>query len=174
MKKSIKRITSCFLSVLLIVSAFCAIPLTADSAGNVSFKFTDNQGWGTLYFYAWDDTGVPATADWPGDVVDISEVNNYGETVFTIYVPDEAVGCVLSNGNGAQTVDITDFSVEGYYTDGSKDNQGHYNVIAWPSAEGSNNAYTAASTTATTATTSARFILRKELPLRYGLLQLRA
>ncbi len=145
MKKSIKRITSCFLSVLLIVSAFCAIPLTADSAGNVSFKFTDNQGWGTLYFYAWDDTGVPATADWPGDVVDISEVNNYGETVFTIYVPDEAVGCVLSNGNGAQTVDITDFSVEGYYTDGTKDNQGHYNVIAWPSAEGSNNAYTAAS-----------------------------
>ena len=90
-------------------------------------------------------TDVLGEIDRLWDVVDISEVNNYGETVFTIYVPDEAVGCVLSNGNGAQTVDITDFSVEGYYTDGSKDNQGHYNVIAWPSAEGSNNAYTAAS-----------------------------
>ena len=150
MKTSFKKVLSVCLAALMLVSVLSVMGVSAaetdkSAAGGSSFYFTDNQGWGSIYVYAWDGDGSPITSAWPGDPGNDPQINDYGETYFTVDVPDGAVGCVVSNGNGAQTVDITDFSVEGYYTDGSKDNQGHYNVIAWPSAEGSNNAYTAAS-----------------------------
>ena len=72
------------------------------------------------------------TGDWPGSVCTVSETNGYGETVYTITVPAGATGVVLSNGNGSQTVDITNFNVQGYYTKaGDKDGSGHLNVYTW-------------------------------------------
>jgi hypothetical protein len=53
------------------------------------------------------------------------------QTQFVIGVPDGAVGIVVNNGNGTQTVDITDFNYDGYWMDGTQDGQGHYNVIGY-------------------------------------------
>ena len=94
-----------------------------------SFKFTDNQKWGTVYVHAWNDSEALTT--WPGDVMTEKTTNDFGEEVFTIYVPDGAIGVVLSNGNGDQTVDINDFSQEGYYTKGDRDSSGNLYVTAW-------------------------------------------
>ena len=102
-------------------------PIPVD--GN-TFKFTDNQKWGTVYVYVFGENG-PMTGEWPGYACSDSETNGLGETVFTITVPAGAQGIVLSNGNGAQTTDITDFSAEGYYTDGTKDGE-KFIAIPWP------------------------------------------
>ena len=59
------------------------------------------------------------------------QTNDYGEVQFIIHVPAGAAGIVVHNGNGAQTEDITDFSYDGYWMDGTKDSLGHYKVTGW-------------------------------------------
>ena len=98
---------------------------------NQSFKLTDNFGWGQAYVYAWDANGDPINGEWPGASQAETQTNGYGETQFVCHVPEGAVGVILSNGNGAQTEDITDFSVSGYWMDGSKNDKGHYLVTSW-------------------------------------------
>ena len=96
-----------------------------------SFLLTDNFGWGTAYVYAWDANGDAINGAWPGAAQAETITNDYGETQFRCYVPEGAVGVILSNGQGAQTEDITDFSYDGYWMDGSQNNLGHYIVIGW-------------------------------------------
>ena len=100
----------------------------------VTFLLTDNFGWGSAYIYAWDEGGNALCGEWPGSVPAETQVNGYGENQFVVRVPAGAVGVVVNNGNGAQTVDITDFGTyEGYWMDGTKNDLGHYNVIGWNS-----------------------------------------
>ncbi|MCH5298892.1 MAG: starch-binding protein, partial [Ruminococcus sp.] len=108
---------------------------TTPSGSSSSFKFTNNRGWSKVYAYFFDESGDLATS-WPGDLVTKFETNSLGETVYTINVPKGATGCVINNGSGEQTTDITDFSVEGYYTDGSTNSAGHYIAIPWPGEGG--------------------------------------
>ena len=96
-----------------------------------SFKLTDNFGWGSAYVYAWDADGNALNGEWPGAAQAETTTNDYGETQFICYVPEGAVGVILSNGNGAQTEDITDFTHAGYWMDGSKNDLGHFLVTAW-------------------------------------------
>ena len=98
---------------------------------SASFKLTDNFGWGSAYVYAWDADGNALNGEWPGAAQAETTTNGYGETQFICHVPEGAVGVILSNGNGAQTEDITDFSHAGYWMDGSKNDLGHYLVTAW-------------------------------------------
>ncbi len=95
-----------------------------------SFLFTNNAGWGQCYVYAYAD-GHDLSAPWPGDTMAEKTTNGYGEEQFIINVPSGAQGLVLNNGNGDQTVDITDFNVTGYYTLGDRDGSGHLNVYSW-------------------------------------------
>ena len=95
------------------------------------FLLTDNFGWGTAYVYAWDADGNELYGAWPGSAQAETTQNEYGQTQFKCYVPEGATGVILSNGNGAQTEDITDFSHAGYWMDGTQNDQGHYLVTAW-------------------------------------------
>ena len=88
------------------------------------FLLTDNFGWGTAYVYAWDDNGNALNGAWPGSAQAETITNDYGETQFKCYVPEGATGVILSNGNGAQTEDITDFSHAGYWMDGTQNSSG--------------------------------------------------
>ena len=96
-----------------------------------TFLLTDNFGWGKAYVYAWDDDGNELNGAWPGSAQAETQTNDYGETQFICHVPAGATGVILSNGSGAQTEDITDFSVAGYWMDGTKNDLGHYVVTAW-------------------------------------------
>ncbi len=98
---------------------------------NESFKLTDNFGWGSAYVYAWDADGNAIGGEWPGTAQAETVTNGYGETQFICYVPEGAVGVILNNGNGAQTEDITDFSYDGYWMDGTKNDLGHYKVTGY-------------------------------------------
>ena len=96
-----------------------------------SFLLTDNFGWGTAYVYAWDASGTPLNGEWPGASQAETITNSYGETQFRCYIPEGAVGVILNNGAGAQTEDITDFTYDGYWMDGTQNDLGHYTVIGW-------------------------------------------
>ncbi len=98
----------------------------------MSFSVTDNLNWGTAYLFAWDSEGEAVGGEWPGIELTDKNVNGLDEVQFICKVPEGAVGVLIHDGNGAQTVDITDFtSYEGYWLDGTKDAKGHYNVFGW-------------------------------------------
>ena len=100
------------------------------SAPEISFRLTDNFGWGQAYVYAWDADGNAVFGEYPGQQAETT-VNEYGETQFVIRLPADAVGCFVSNGNGTRTENITDFSYTGYWMDGNQNDQGHYLVTGW-------------------------------------------
>ena len=106
---------------------------TPDYPVKSSFLLTDNFGWGQAYVYAWNEAGEAITGEWPGSAMAETVKNDYGETQFKCNVPENAVGVILSNGNGAQTEDITDFTYDGYWMNGSQNDKGHYLVTGWRS-----------------------------------------
>ena len=97
-----------------------------DPASSRKFWLTDNFGWSTGYAYAWDSNGKALLGEWPGTACG-ETTNDYGETMFVVTVPSNAAGVIVNNGNGEQTVDITNFT-QGYWMNGSKDGSGHYTV----------------------------------------------
>ena len=99
-----------------------------------SFKFTNNQDWSDVYAFAWNANTDPLLGEWPGTQIQWAYNNESNQGVYIINVPDGAVGIVVNNATGSQTVDITDFAQEGYYTDGSKDGSGYYYVTPWPAS----------------------------------------
>ena len=103
-----------------------------------SFLLTDNFGWGAAYVYAWDESGTPIYGEWPGAAQAETIVNQYGETQFRCYIPENAAGVILNNGSGGQTEDITDFTYDGYWMDGTQNEKGHYLVIGWRYDENEN------------------------------------
>ena len=116
------------------VTALYRYCMAARAYFGVSFQFTNSLRWNSIYFYAWDANDHALQGAWPGALLTDSEINGYGEAVFTVQLPTGTVGVVLSNGdssNNQQTVDITDFFYTGYYPDGTTDGSGHYNVVGW-------------------------------------------
>ena len=108
------------------------VPPVTDPVPDVGIKFTDNQRWGNVNMYAWDAEGNALLGDWPGTPMTSIGDNDFGEPVYQGAVPENAVGVVFNQGmDGDQTVDVTDLTVEGYYTDGSRDGSGHLNALPW-------------------------------------------
>lgn len=106
------------------------ISYVEEGAETNTLKFTKPNSWDNVHVYAWDANQTNVTAAWPGDVLSDPYMNEYGEQVFTYSVPANVVGVVFNNGGDAQTVDITDLNVTGYYTDGSL-TEGKLNVFSW-------------------------------------------
>lgn len=90
-------------------------------------KFTNNNNWSTVNFYAWNSNGEPLCGDWPGTALTNPSQNELYQDLYTVVIPEGAVG-IIFNGDGAQTVDITDFNHEGYWVETSTDGNNHYYV----------------------------------------------
>ena len=128
MKKT-QKIISMVLAVMLLFSCLQALPVSAAEVGAEEagalppphFLFADSLNWGNVYAYAWNDSGDISSA-WPGNSLSFYEINEYGQTVYSVDVPEGAYGIILSNGNGEQTDIITDFDPVGggYYLDPDK------------------------------------------------------
>jgi hypothetical protein len=95
-----------------------------------TFLFTNNAGWSTCLVYAFNENGSVG-AEWPGNIQAETTTNGYGEQQFIIHVPAGATGIVLNNGSGDQTENITDFTVSGYYTNGSRNGYNNLMVLSW-------------------------------------------
>ena len=105
-------------------------PTTHGGGDSSQIILTDNLGWGVAYIYAWDADGNALCGDWPGEGQAETITNDLGETQFVIHIPEGAVGVIANNGS-QQTADITDFTPDGYWIDGTQNELGHYNVQPW-------------------------------------------
>ena len=132
MKTSLKKLTSIFLAVLLVLSVLSVAGVSAaetDKAvtGDTTIHVTDNLGWGTMYVHYWGSS----ESQWPGVPMNDDGDNGYGSHNFSASIPDGVTGLVFTKGiDGPQTVDCSDLGVEGYWLDGSQ-TDGKYNVRVW-------------------------------------------
>lgn len=94
------------------------------------FRLTDNFNWGTAYRKAMDANGE--TVDDYGWSLE-TEINDYGETQFLIYVPEGTAKIIVKNEDDVQTEEITDFTPAGYWMDGNKNSEGQYIVTPYES-----------------------------------------
>lgn len=104
-------------------------PTTPPTTVN-TVTFTNSLNWsGTIYCYYWSDANKSMTA-WPGKAMTKSGTNEFGQTLYTFTVPDDARYVIFSNGS-TQTVDITypGGNVR-YYPLSTKTGNGH-NVQTW-------------------------------------------
>lgn len=94
----------------------------------ITVYFSDNMNWGNVYAYSWG--GSTTSASWPGDKMTYVSTNEYNQAVYKIEIAKDSTGLIFSNGNGSQTVDITDNLTDGtgfYLTSsGSKCSVGTY------------------------------------------------
>jgi hypothetical protein len=101
---------------------------TAEMTPNAADKnvyFTDAQGWGDIHVYYWNNG-----PEWPGVAMTELYTNEYGQKVYYSELPDDVEG-IIFNGNGNQTVDITDKPIgKAYYTTGEK-NGNNFTVGTW-------------------------------------------
>ena len=104
-------------------------PTSPQPSGN-TVQFTDNQGWGTVYAYFFDANGDTVGSEWPGTQMGNPSDNGFGQTNYSVSVPSGATSVVFSNGNGAQTSNA-EIGHTGYYTDGTKDDKGHFVTKFW-------------------------------------------
>ena len=104
-------------------------PTTPQPSGN-TVQFTDNQGWGTVYAYFFDANGDTVGSEWPGTQMGNPSDNGFGQTNYSVSVPNGATSVVFSNGNGAQTSNA-ELGHTGYYTDGTTDGEGHFVIKFW-------------------------------------------
>ena len=82
------------------------------TTGNIMVYFTDAQNYGDVNVYYWNDGG-----EWPGTAMTYVETNEYSQKIYRAEIPATAVG-IIFNGNGNQTVDITENIADGswWYT----------------------------------------------------------
>ena len=82
----------------------------------VSFMFENSLKWENVYVYAWFEDGNQ-DAEWPGVKLTDCKINDYGQQIYTVNVPNHAAGVILTDGEGHQTDNITDYSPACYYLD---------------------------------------------------------
>lgn len=103
-------------------------PTTAPQKNTITF--TNSLSWsGTLYCYYWSSDNTSMTS-WPGDAMTSAGTNDFGETLYTFDVPNDATYIIFTNGS-FQTVDISYSGGEvRYYPLTTKTGNG-YNVETW-------------------------------------------
>lgn len=93
--------------------------------------FTNSFKWGgTISCYYWSDANTAMTT-WPGKAMVNAGVNEYGETMYTLDIPQGATYIIFTNGS----VQTTDISYKGgevrYYPISTTDSKGHNLVKTW-------------------------------------------
>ena len=106
------------------------IPTDPPVAKN-TVTFTNSFKWGgTISCYYWSDSNTAMTT-WPGKAMTNAGVNEYGETMYTLDIPQGATYIIFTNGS----VQTTDISYKGgevrYYPISTTDSKGHNLVKTW-------------------------------------------
>ncbi len=106
-------------------------PPTQYTGDTRTILFTDNQSWGNAYVHYF---GGSSESTWPGVAMSWSGDDGYGHNQYSADIPADTTGLVFNNGGTAQTVDCSIYQgdgIEGFYTDGTVDGQGHFITESW-------------------------------------------
>ncbi len=119
-------------------------------ANTITVYFTDALNWGAANIYYWN-----GDTDWPGPAMTVyEESNDFGQKVYSATIPADVEG-IIFNGNGNQTVDITEGIADGkgWYTIDEKEDD-KYKVGEFTVDEPETTAPTTAPETTATETTA--------------------
>lgn len=107
-------------------------PTTAP-APDSSYYFYNTLDFENVYVYAFDAQDNALCGEWPGTRAEkVGTDPKTGDDKYLLNIPAGTKGIVISDGNGHQTRDITDFTVNSYWLDGSKNDLGYYLVSPNP------------------------------------------
>lgn len=115
--------------------------VTGAWADNITVYFTDAQSYGDVNVYYWPNGG-----DWPGSPMTPVRDNEFGQKIYKAVIPASVEG-IIFNGNGRQTVNITENIADEawWFANEATDDQGHNTVgyvgtyfIGLTSTDGSN------------------------------------
>ena len=96
-------------------------------------QFTNNNGWSSVYAYAWNDTDGELLGAWPGTQMTSMGDNGMGSENFSANVPTNAAYIIFNGGVGAeQTVDLPySNDVTGWYLNGTANESGLLYADTW-------------------------------------------
>ena len=95
------------------------------TTGNITVYFTDAENYGDVNVYYWNDG--PA---WPGTPMTYVETNEYSQKIYRAEIPATAEG-IIFNGNGSQTVDITENIADGSWGYPTNEFEGAKNKVGY-------------------------------------------
>lgn len=102
-KKSFSLVLA--LTIMLSVCAVSGINVSKVSAAeSKTLYYMNTGGWGNVYAYTWTSS-TKYSGDWPGTSMD--KLSNVKHNVYKITVDAEAKNIIFSDGNGAQTGEIS-------------------------------------------------------------------
>ncbi|MBQ8001355.1 MAG: starch-binding protein [Ruminococcus sp.] len=105
-------------------------PVTTEPAVQNTVYFTNAHQWsGTVSCYYWSDSDTNMTS-WPGVPMTISSVNDYGQSVYVLQIPQDAEYIIFTNGS-VQTADIPYSGGEKRYYADAPSSDGKYTVKEW-------------------------------------------
>ena len=104
-KKSFSLVLA--LTIMLSVCAVSGINVSKVSAAeSKTLYYMNTGGWGNVYAYTWtSSTNTKYSGEWPG--TPMNKLSNVKHNVYKITVDAEAENIIFSDGNSAQTGDIT-------------------------------------------------------------------
>ena len=98
---------------------------------NNKVTFTNSFNWsGTIYCYYWSDANTTMTS-WPGKAMTNAGSNDFGETLYTLDLPQDVTYIIFTNGS-KQTTDIKYIGGDvKYYPLTTTDSKGNHLVETW-------------------------------------------
>lgn len=109
-KKLCKTLRKSFSLVLAFTMMLSVCAVSGMNLGKVAaaesktLYYMNTNGWGSVYAYTWTSS-TKYSGDWPGTSMD--KLSNVKHNVYKITVDAEAENIIFSDGNGAQTGEIT-------------------------------------------------------------------
>ncbi|MCR4645215.1 MAG: starch-binding protein [Oscillospiraceae bacterium] len=97
----LKKALSVFVGLCLVMTSLIGV-FVSSASNTITVYFVDSQYWGTPNVYYWNDG--PA---WPGTAMTFDSQNDFGQDIYKAEIPADVEG-IIFNGNGNQTVDITE------------------------------------------------------------------
>ena len=109
-------------------------PTTAEpttiAGGSKTLYFKNTEGWSNAYAYGYDVNYDPVLGDWPGTAMTLAYTDSFGKDVYSITVPESAVGVCFTDNGDEETVDFVPQDGIGYYPE-TINSDGRWTLAQW-------------------------------------------
>ncbi len=100
-----KRLVSLLLAVIMVMSVFAIIPVTANAADTNTVYLINSAGWSNVHAYAWNTGASDQNAEWPGQAMQSAGTHSSGAQMYSITFPSAYQNIIFNGGNGGPQTD---------------------------------------------------------------------
>ena len=101
-----KKLVSLLLAVIMVISAFVVMPVSAGAADTNTVYLINSANWSDVHAYAWNNSVFGENAPWPGQAMQSAGTHSSGAQMYSITFPS-AYENIIFNGSGNQTKDLS-------------------------------------------------------------------